>query len=182
MKKTVWTFGLISGAVLSAMMAITMPFNETIGYDRALVIGYTTMVLAFLLVYFGVRSYRDDVAGGTVRFGRAFAVGALIVLISSICYVATWELMYFKLSPDYAAKFRARADAQAIASGGTPAEIERKRLEQKKLWDMYDRPLINVAFTLIEPLPVGLVIALASAGILSRRRRSETAELSPSAG
>ena len=27
-------------------------------------IGYPTMVLAFLMVYFGVRSYRDNVAGG----------------------------------------------------------------------------------------------------------------------
>ena len=43
-----------------------------------MVIGYTTMVIAFLLIFFGVRSYRDNVAGGTVRFGRAFAVGALI--------------------------------------------------------------------------------------------------------
>ena len=31
---------------------------------------YATMVLAFLLVYFGVRSYRDTVVVGTVGFGR----------------------------------------------------------------------------------------------------------------
>ena len=32
--------------------------------------GYVTMVLAFLLVYFGVRSTRDTVGEGTVGFGR----------------------------------------------------------------------------------------------------------------
>ena len=51
---------------------------DAIGFDRGEIIGYTSMVLAFLLIFFGVRSYRDNVAGGTVRFGRAFAVGALI--------------------------------------------------------------------------------------------------------
>ena len=62
------------------------------------------MVLAFLLIYFGIRSYRDNVAGGTVRFGRAFAVGALIATVASVCYVATWEVIYFNFAPDFAAK------------------------------------------------------------------------------
>ena len=35
MKKTVLTFGLISGAILSAMMAITLRFQDAIGFDRA---------------------------------------------------------------------------------------------------------------------------------------------------
>ena len=39
------------------------------------------MVLAFLMVFFGVRSYRDNVAGGHVTFGRAFKVGLLITLV-----------------------------------------------------------------------------------------------------
>ena len=89
MRKTVLTFGLIAGAILSIMMLATIPFHDEIGFDRAEVIGYTTMVLAFLLIFFGVRSYRDNVRGGSVSFGRAFAVGALIVAVASACYVAT---------------------------------------------------------------------------------------------
>ena len=72
MKKTVLTFGLISGAILSAMMLATLPFLDRIGFDRGEIIGYTSMVVAFLLIFFGVRSYRDNVAGGTVGFGRAW--------------------------------------------------------------------------------------------------------------
>ena len=77
MKKTVLTFGLMSGAVISVLMLLTMRFHDAIGFETAgLIVGYTTMVLAFLLIYFGVRSYRDNVAGGTVRFGRAFVGGS----------------------------------------------------------------------------------------------------------
>ena len=54
-----------------------------------MVIGYTTMVLSFMLVFFGIRSYRENVGEGTIAFGRAFAVGILITLISSVLYVVT---------------------------------------------------------------------------------------------
>ena len=50
MKKTVFTFGLISGAVSSAMMLVTLPFHERIGFDNAEIIGYTTIVLSSLLM------------------------------------------------------------------------------------------------------------------------------------
>jgi hypothetical protein len=69
MKKTVCTFGLISGGILSVMMLVVLPFQDAIGFDRGAIIGYTTMVLAFLLIFFGVRSYRDNVGGGAVSFG-----------------------------------------------------------------------------------------------------------------
>ena len=77
MKKTVLTFGLLSGLVMSAMLVLTIPFMHQIGLDRGLVVGYASMLAAFLLVYFGIRTYRDNVAGGTISFGRAFTVGAL---------------------------------------------------------------------------------------------------------
>jgi hypothetical protein len=86
-------------------MLVTIPFQDAIGFDRGEIIGYTSMVLAFLLIFFGVRSYRDNVAGGTVGFGRALAVGALIAAVASLCYVATWEVIYFKLAPDFVTKY-----------------------------------------------------------------------------
>jgi len=107
MKKTVWTFGLISGVIISLMMLVTLPFMDAIGFEKGEIIGYTTMVLSFLLVFFGIRSYRDSVGRGHVTFGRALAVGSLIVVISSLCYVATWQLVYYKLAPDFMQKYTA---------------------------------------------------------------------------
>ncbi|MGH7468901.1 MAG: DUF4199 domain-containing protein [Longimicrobiales bacterium] len=182
MKKTVWTFGLISGAILSVMMLLTMPFADMIGYDRGQVIGYTTMVLAFLLIFFGVRSYRDNVAGGAIRFGRALAIGSLITLVASLCYVATWEIIYFKLAPDFAQKFQTMAEEKARASGDSPEEIQKKLDDAQKFAQLYKNPAFNAAITFIEPLPVGLVFALVSAGVLSRKRRSAPASLAATIG
>lgn len=171
MKKTVLTFGLISGAILSAMLLLTVPFQDQIGFDRGMVIGYTSMLVAFLLIYFGVRSYRDNVAGGTIGFGRAFSVGALIGVVSSLCYVATWQLLYFKLAPSFMDTMQAHMVDKARLEGASAEAIARIEQEMREFALLYDNPAINAAITFIEPLPVALVIALVSAAALSRRRR-----------
>src|ERR1044071_9312342 len=172
MKKTVWTFGLLSGVVLSVMMAITVPFQHDIPYDRALIIGYATMVAAGLLIYFGIRSYRDGIAGGSVGFGRAFAIGALIAVISAACYTATWEVIYFNFEHDFMTKYQAREIDAMKAKGLAQAEIDKRAADLKRYAQMYENPAVNAAMTIIEPLPVGLLIALVSAGVLSRRKRA----------
>jgi hypothetical protein len=173
MKKTVWTFGLISGGLLSAMMAATIPFQDEIGFDHSLIVGYTTMVLSFLLIYFGVRSYRDNVGRGTVGFRRALAVGALIGVVASVCYVATWEVMYFKFMPDFLTKYGVHELEKARAAGASEATLAQKKVELDKFEKMYQNPAINAAFTILEPLPVALIVALVSAGVLSRRKSSD---------
>lgn len=169
MKKTVLTFGLISGAILSVMMVATLPFIDEIGFDRSAIVGYTSIVLAFLLIFFGAKSYRDNVAGGRVSFGRAFTVGALIALIASACYVATWQVMYYRFMPDFVDRYAAHALEKERAKGATEATLAQKRAEMERFGEMYRNPLFNIAITFLEPLPIGLVIALVSAGILRRR-------------
>jgi hypothetical protein len=39
------------------------------------------------------------------------------------------------------------------------------------LIESYKNPLVNIAYTLLEPMPVGLLVTLVTAGVLSRKRR-----------
>ena len=182
MKKVVLTFGLISGAILSAMMAISMLFHDAIGFDTAMVVGYTTMVIAFLLVYFGVRTYRDNVAGGTVRFGRAFVIGMLITTIATVCYAATWQVISSTWMPDYFEKYSAHIIDKERQKGSSEAVIAAKKAEMDKYAEMYKNPALVFAFTLLEPLPVAVIVSLVTAGVLSRRRREATDEVAIGAG
>ncbi len=176
MRKTVLTFGLIAGAILSAMMIATVPFRDAIGFDRAEIIGYTTMVVAFLLIFFGVRSYRDNVARGTIRFGRAFTVGALIAVVASLCYVATWQLVYYKFAPDFLTEYQAHQLEKARADGESEAQLAKRKADMEKFAELYRNPAINAGITFLEPLPVALVIALLSAAVWSRRKKDDLAD------
>ncbi|HYR92177.1 MAG TPA: DUF4199 domain-containing protein [Terriglobia bacterium] len=169
MKKTIVTFGLISGAITSFMMIATLPFIDTIGFDRAEILGYTTIVLSFLLVYFGIRSYRDHVAGGTISFGRAFQVGILITLISCVCYVVTWEILYFSVLHGFMDRYAVYAVEQLKASGASPESVQAQLEQMKRFKELYENPFFNVAITFIEPFPIGLIMTLISAAILRRK-------------
>src|SRR6266700_6490535 len=125
MKKTVLTFGLISGAVSASMMLITIPFIDAIGWKKGEILGYTGIVLSALLVFFGVRSYRENAGGGRLTFGRGFAVGILITFIFSACYVGTWEIVYYKLMPGFAEKYAAHMVERAKASGVSQEKIDK---------------------------------------------------------
>lgn len=175
MRKIVLTFGVIAGAILSVMMIITWTFFDEIGFDKGEIVGYTTMVLAFLMVFFGVKSYRDNVAGGSVTFGRALSIGLLITALASVFYVATWEVIYYKVAPDFGDRYAAYAVEKVRKSGGTDAQIAARAKEMADFNEMYKNPVMNVAYTFLEPLPVGILLALISAGVLSRKRRSESA-------
>ena len=171
MKRIVLTFGLISGAILSGMFAITMSLHDKIGLDRGLIIGYTTMVLAFLLVFFGIRSYRENVGDGRISFGRALGVGLLIMLITCAAYVITWEFIYFNFMPDFAEKYAAFVIDDMRAKGASAAELAQKTDEMKKFQVLYSNIFFNVAMTLLEPLPVGVIMTFISALILRRGRK-----------
>ena len=171
MKKTVLTFGLISGAVAALLMNSLVLFADRIGFDKAVIVGYTTIVVSLLLVPFGIRSYRENVGGGHITFGRAFAVGILITLISCICYVLAWEIVYYNFLPDFADKYAAYMVEKAKASGATQRVIDATLQEMKNMKSMLDNPLTNAALTFIEPFPVGLIITLISSAILRKKRQ-----------
>jgi Protein of unknown function (DUF4199) len=169
MQRIVLSFGLIGGGMLAALMLATLPFQDQIGFERGAIVGYTTMVLAFLMVYVGVRSYRDTMAGGAITFGRAVQVGLLISLVITVCYVATWQVMYYGFMPDFFDKYTAFALEKARQGGASEADLARQAKDLRDFAVMYQNPLVNIAFSLLEPLPVGLVVTLVTAGVLRRR-------------
>ena len=55
------------------------------------------------------------------------------------------------------------------AKGVSQAEIDTAAVQMESFKKLYANPLVNVAFTFIEPFPVGILMTLVSALILRRR-------------
>ena len=169
MKKTVLTFGLIGGLIISVLMGGSLALSDRIGTGHSMALGYTIMVASFLLIYFGIRSYRDNTLGGQISFGRAFACGILITLITSICYVAMWEILYFNFMPHFMDSYFAAQIQKVQSSGLDPATTAAQVAAIQRSQQLYQNPFVNMAYTFMEPLPIGLIITLVSAAILRRR-------------
>lgn len=171
MKRIVLIFGLISGLISSAMMFLTLPFmhNGTVNSQNGYLIGYTSIFLSFLLVFFGIRSYRENAGSGSITFGRGFKIGILITLISCVFYVASWEFIYFKIMPDFADKYAAQTISEMKQKGASDTAIAETQKKMVAMKAMLANPVMNAAMTFIEPFPVGLIMTLVSAGILRKR-------------
>ena len=173
MRKTILKYGLISGLLCAALIALATPLENRISFDNDYYIGYTVIVLSFLLVFFGIRSYRDNEGDGQITFAKGFAVGISITVISCICYVVTWEIVYYNFMPHFWDKYGANLAEKLKASGASPAAVQARLQEVTKYKELYKNPLYNAALTFIEPFPIGLVITLLSAAVLRKKPQSQ---------
>ncbi|HEX4496923.1 MAG TPA: DUF4199 domain-containing protein [Thermoanaerobaculia bacterium] len=172
MKRIVLRFGLASGAILILTGVLTLLcVRGTIDFDHGEIFGYAAMVLSFLMVFFGIRSYRDRVAAGAIGFGKAFQVGILITLITCAIYVVAWEIAYFNFFPDFLDHYNAHVLQKMRAKGESQAAIQEATAKMAEMAKHYGNPLYNSAITFMEVFPVGLIVTLFSAAVLRRKPR-----------
>ncbi|HSS75238.1 MAG TPA: DUF4199 domain-containing protein [Thermoanaerobaculia bacterium] len=175
MQRIVLRFGLASGGILVALMAVMLSLysRKTVDFDHSYIVGYSSMVLSFLLVFFGVRSYRDNVAAGTIGFGKAFQVGLLITLITCAMYVIAWEIAYFNFFPHFLDDYSVNVIAKMRSSGASEVAIREATTKMAAMAKNYSNPFFNSAITFLEVFPVGLIMTLISAAILRRKPRQD---------
>lgn len=173
MQKNILIYGLISGVVVSALMLTSVNYlshcEGNVDYNTSMLIGYASMLVAFSLVFVGVKNYRDKYNGGVISFGKAFKIGIAITLIASTIYVLAWLVDYFFFIPDFMAKYSAHMLDELKASGASAAEIEKQTKEMESFGKMYQNPFFNALMTYAEILPVGLVVTIISALVLKRK-------------
>lgn len=170
MKKIIIVCGLTAGFIEAVMMVIT--FNVMYRKDEfahSMVVGYTTMIIAFSLIFIGIKNYRDKHNNGTISFGQAFKVGLLISLIASTIYVLTWAIEYNFFLPDFTDEYAAHIIKEAKATGTSQLELDKTIKEMASFKEMYKNPLLFVLLTYAEILPVGLIISLLGALILKKK-------------
>jgi hypothetical protein len=129
------------------------------------------MLIAFSLVFVGIRNYRDKYNGGVISFGKAFKIGITIVLIASTIYVVAWLIDYFYFIPDFGEKYSAHILDKLKASGASQTEIDRQTKEMASMSAMLKNPFYNAMMAYVEILPVGLVVTLISSLVLKRKTK-----------
>lgn len=172
MKKNVLVFGLISGLVVSTIMAISMTYmskhSEACGSVSSMIVGYLSMLVAFSLIFVAVKNFRDKQNGGIISFGKAFTIGLLIALIGSTMYVITWALVYHYVMPDFMDRYVAQIIEHAKATS-TAAELQKLTEQMNAQRENYKNPVFFSLMTYMEILPVGIVVSLAAAFVFKRK-------------
>jgi hypothetical protein len=174
MKKIVLTFGLIAGglSMIFTFLIATLCDWESIDFGRAELIGYASMVVALSMIFFGIKSYRDNYANGTITFWKGVQIGLLITCIGSVMYVIGGEA-YTAINPGFAPKvmekYKEFETNKMKAKGASQEEIDAVMNQMTEMIKMMDNPLVRFGIYLIEIFPVGLIITLLSAALLRKK-------------
>jgi hypothetical protein len=171
MLRTILIFGTIAGLIVGTPMVAMMLFwHRPDPVGGSLFFGYAVMVIALSAVFVGVKSYRDKVRGGIIKFLPALGVGLGISLVAGVFYVLAWELSLAVTHVDYISGYANAEIANAKASGASQAEVDKIAASMAQMKAMYANPVTRMGLTLTEILPVGVLVSLVTAALLRNSR------------
>jgi len=168
MKKTILRFGVYGIITIFLLSLLIWSLIGSMDDIMGEIIGYSSMVLSLLFVYFGIKHFRDKENNGIVTFGKALLIGILISLIVSLAF-GILDVIYVKfINPDFMTDYYARNLEQLQAS--LPAEefeIKKAELESEK--EMFLNPFIHFFIMSMMVFVIGFIISMLSALILQRK-------------
>lgn len=170
MMDRIFLFGTMSGLiVIGAMIGV---FVATSGQpemgQHSEFLGYSIMLVALSMIFFGVKSYRDRELGGVIRFLPAFMMGIGISVVAGIIYVLVWEVYMAFTNYTFMDAFVSSYIAKQKAAGVTGADLAKVVAEMEAMKVQYANPLFRLPMTFMEIFPVGFLISLLSAAVLRK--------------
>lgn len=167
MHKTALRHGLIAALILVAAVSILyFAFSPQFLMELGEVFGYATMVIAMLMVYFGIKRYRDKELGGQISFGQAFGMGVYIAVIGSFIYGIFEGIFY--TATDFKEIYWEFSTDKIKNSGQSPEVIQQQLQEMQSQFAIWDSPYMMGLLMFLTVFFIGVVIALVSAAILRR--------------
>lgn len=171
MTRMILSHGLVAGLIVGLpLFAITVALQGHPSPSWGVALGYATMLVALSLVFVAVKRHRDDVRGGVIGFWPAFGLGLAISAVASLCYVLAWELALAVTGIDFGADYARAVVESKRAAGLEGAALGKLREEMEQFARQYRSPLFRVPMTLMEILPVGVLVSAVSAGLLRNSR------------
>ena len=174
MLRTAIIFGLLAGSIQVIIGQLAFSWGES-NPEWGEALGYSVMLAALSMIYFGIRNQRDQKQGGQMTFGQGVQLGLIITLIASVFYVVGW-MVYYQNGGGVAmmeAYWQTQVE-QIQQSGQSAAEISEQITRLEEMRESYSNPWVMAGFSFLEIFPIGLLITLLAAFLL-RTKPAKTA-------
>ena len=168
MKKTVLKYGLYGALTICVLFLLSWFVLDDLSFASQEAIGYSSMVIALLFVFFGVRHFRDKENNGKVTFKQALTIGVLISLITAVT-LGVLDVFYTEvLNPDFMETYYS-ASVEQMRQSLPPEEFESKLAELESQKALFTNPLFTFGFMAMTVFLIGFIISLISALVLQRK-------------
>ncbi len=170
MKKIVVINGLIAAVIIAGVSSLFLwSAGSDSAHSQSEWLGYLIMVVGLSFVFVAIKQHRDKNLGGVIDFVQGFKVGLLVTLIAALFYVVSWEFYYQNLGDGYIEAYQQSHLEQMAERGASDIEIATVTKEMDEFALLYDKLYFRAVITLLEILPVGLIITLLSAFVLKTK-------------
>lgn len=146
-------------------------YHGYITFDNSTYIGYAGMLIVFSMIFFGIKSYRDNQGGGTVTFWKAVQIGLLITLVASVIHAAGGHI-YNAVNPDFKEFFIQKYTEYLVSGLSQPASqeaLDGVKQNVEILRTVYENPLLDFIVSAMFILPVGIIVTLVSSALLRKK-------------
>lgn len=174
MTKVILTFGLLAGAIVGILVWVFawLSQHDMIDFDRLAYLGYANMLIALSMVFFGIKSYRDNYLGGKITFWKGVQVGLLISLIAGVLYFTAAQ-SYNMVNPGFQAQFMQKLTDEKVGKlqqqGASQEQIESAKAEIALAEKLFQNPFLFFVVCVMEIFVVGVVVTVISSALLRRR-------------
>jgi F0F1-type ATP synthase assembly protein I len=167
MKNSILKNGIFGGIIVSiVLISMTLYMKANPELEPSAVIGFSSMFLAFSFVILGIKQERKT-NNGFITFGKAFLTGLSISLVISTIYVIVWLIVYYNFFPNFMEQY-----SEMVLKNTSPEELAAKTADMNQMKEWYKNPIMIILLTLMEILPIGIVVSLIGALVFKKKQQS----------
>jgi putative flippase GtrA len=167
MKKTVLKFGLYGFCTAAVLFFLALVLGSELSYKAQEIIGYSSIVISLLFVFFGIKNYRDKENNGYISFGRALGVGMLITLFAALGFAIIDFVYTSYINPEFVESYMNHS-IEKLQLEYSGEELANKTKEVKESFEgMTSFGLALFMFSTV--ILIGFIISLISSLVLNKK-------------
>lgn len=118
MKSSILKYGFYSLLTAAVLFLAGLLLGEDLSLNTQAIVGYASMVVSLLFVFFGIKHFRDKKNNGTISFRTAFIIGVAITLFAAIGFAIVDYIYTTVINPEFMSQY-----IEAMKANGSTEEI-----------------------------------------------------------
>lgn len=168
MKASIKRYGVYGFASALLLFQVTFSIGERLSYEVQETIGYLTIAIALLFVFFAIRHYRDQENQGVLSLKNGLLIGLAITFfvalgsaIADYLYVTVWH-------PDFVTDY-AQHQLEKMQSTLSAEAFDREYAEMQARVDALGSPWIMALVMFMTVMVMGTIISVLSSLFLQKK-------------
>jgi hypothetical protein len=157
----VWKANLTNGLILALVGIVYSLVMYFLDLTLNKVQGYVFLVITLVILYFLLKSYRDNFKHGLITYGESVGAGVIISLYYALIMAVFTYILYTIIDPGLITKQLAQAEEAMRAKGNlTDAEIETAMKFTEKIMKPGMMAIIGIFFGMVWATIISMLVSI----------------------